>query len=413
MLQANEDENDQVELEIAFEQDLRELLEESSDDDVTQKTSEPCSGAGPCSQGFKAEQLDTEKRNKRPLTAVGLQRLVSLEDWVQEAPVSKRPKIQPCPSLDSWLDKGTSLLLRPHPEEQPRVTSPRPLCASTADSGQEPDPARSSSTAAEDPAAAGDLEQLPQAVLSRILCCLSAESLVSLAQTSKSMRAFASDDSLWRRLYVARWGRPNHKQLQAYRLQGAVSWKSYYMRRDAKEAGESLERIPEDMRAACQQMHLALRKTTVPLDPNATMDGLAVADAAEADRVVQWRRQHGLPDTVAFHSCVGPGKPPQGCKYARVGDALVCERTGWAHICDDTCTERIVNSKSGMMVCPISGRCFDTMMTEAEEAAEAMRAPEVQDDDYFEKGTLGRSFQAGYSCSNERDLQLFCGVKLS
>lgn len=53
--------------------------------------------------------------------------------------------------------------------------------------------------------------------------------------------------------------------------------------------------------------------------------------------MVEWRRQAGKPDAVPFHTCLSthPGGPP--CQYARVGDAMICQRSGWAHICDDTC----------------------------------------------------------------------------
>lgn len=44
----------------------------------------------------------------------------------------------------------------------------------------------------------------------------------------------------------------------------------------------------------------------------------------------------------------------------------MCEASGWAHICDEGCREKVVDSASGLMVCPISGRSFDRLMTERE-----------------------------------------------
>jgi hypothetical protein len=67
-----------------------------------------------------------------------------------------------------------------------------------------------------------------------------------------------------------------------------------------------------------------------------------------------------------------------------------------------------------MMVCPISGRCFEMLVEEEEDAGRGGCGGEVHDDDFHfgERGALGRSFEAGYSCSNEQDLQWFCGASL-
>lgn len=45
------------------------------------------------------------------------------------------------------------------------------------------------------------------------------------------------------------------------------------------------------------------------------------------------------------------------------GGVYVCERCGWAHACGDACTERFVDTASGMPVCPITALCFSRMMT--------------------------------------------------
>lgn len=43
---------------------------------------------------------------------------------------------------------------------------------------------------------------------------------------------------------------------------------------------------------------------------------------------------------------------------------FVCEQCGWAHLCGDACTERVMDASSDFMpVCPISGRAFPRMMT--------------------------------------------------
>jgi hypothetical protein len=45
---------------------------------------------------------------------------------------------------------------------------------------------------------------------------------------------------------------------------------------------------------------------------------------------------------------------------------FLCERCGWAHLCDDTCKERIVDAATDMLVCPISGFCSGRVLTEDE-----------------------------------------------
>jgi hypothetical protein len=46
------------------------------------------------------------------------------------------------------------------------------------------------------------------------------------------------------------------------------------------------------------------------------------------------------------------------------------EHTGYVHVCDETCSEKIVEPSSGLLVCPISGLCCARLLTCAEEAAE-------------------------------------------
>lgn len=143
-----------------------------------------------------------------------------------------------------------------------------------------------------------------------------------------------------------------------------------------------LDKVPDEMREAFQQMHMALRKTTLPLSRHGGEREMARADASEADKVqprlyiqafpshsiqpavlfhfhacrsmfplsrhfriprgfpqvVEWRRAHGKPEKIDFHSCLCNAQlgQSQSCKYVRVGEALICERSGWAHLCDDT-----------------------------------------------------------------------------
>lgn len=57
-------------------------------------------------------------------------------------------------------------------------------------------------------------------------------------------------------------------------------------------------------------------------------------------------------------------------RWTQIGNRYCDELTGWVHICDEGCSEKIVEPCSGLMVCPISGSVFDRMVTCAEEADE-------------------------------------------
>ena len=74
-----------------------------------------------------------------------------------------------------------------------------------------------------------------------------------------------------------------------------------------------------------------------------------------------WRKLHGFVEARVCegHTCAGK------CNMLALSRSIfVCERTGWAHICDDTCKERFIDPATELPVCPISGRCFELMMSE-------------------------------------------------
>lgn len=84
------------------------------------------------------------------------------------------------------------------------------------------------------------------------------------------------------------------------------------------------------------------------------------------DTIQQWRLARGLQSTAvllpgAKHVCAG--RPT----FSRLGTrTFLCDHCGWAHVCDPTCSERLVPRGSDLPVCPISGRCFERMMSEEE-----------------------------------------------
>jgi hypothetical protein len=77
---------------------------------------------------------------------------------------------------------------------------------------------------------------------------------------------------------------------------------------------------------------------------------------------------------------------------------------------------QVVDRKSGLLVCPISGRVSDRLVTaEEEEEEEGARDGGKGDDDGGGGcgSRLGDAFSAGYNCDNEQELQRTCGVRLS
>lgn len=66
------------------------------------------------------------------------------------------------------------------------------------------------------------LAALPPDALHTVLRCLSAVDLTTLACVGRPLRAAASDETLWRRLYYARWGTFSGGE---DKIMGASFWK--------------------------------------------------------------------------------------------------------------------------------------------------------------------------------------------
>ncbi len=86
------------------------------------------------------------------------------------------------------------------------------------------------------------------------------------------------------------------------------------------------------------------------------------------DEVATWRRAHGYDPTQRWdpvHGCSRTGGPP--VEYVQLSSStFVCAGCGWAHVCGEGCGERQIDSRSDLLVCPISGRCFDRLLTNRE-----------------------------------------------
>lgn len=122
-------------------------------------------------------------------------------------------------------------------------------------------------------------------------------------------------------------------------------------------------------------------------------DDRIILDKSLADQVSIWKNSRGLTDkVVADHACSG-----ETCSYYKIGDVFVCEKTGNVHgrnfplpsmsylslfgnwimilsyfvslfftVCDDTCREVIMDPANELLVCTISGRCFDRLLSPSE-----------------------------------------------
>ncbi|XP_014490920.1 F-box protein SKIP31-like [Vigna radiata var. radiata] len=67
----------------------------------------------------------------------------------------------------------------------------------------------------------------------------------------------------------------------------------------------------------------------------------------------------GLSDVVvADHICSG-----ENCSYYQIGDVFIYEKTGQVHVCDGTCREVIMDPTDKLLVCTISGQCFDRLLS--------------------------------------------------
>lgn len=161
-------------------------------------------------------------------------RLASLVEWM---PLTSRPKLLNQPSFGDWRQSSPPVELKPYPDDNQDLPSPMPLKGfrgagakeSTGDdcrqgnvtsngkatapiSADPKDPVQvrpiisnnppifagvaSASTSAHQHRLC-QLEQLPHEVVFRVLCCLSAESLATMAQTSRHLYLFSLDNSLW------------------------------------------------------------------------------------------------------------------------------------------------------------------------------------------------------------------------
>lgn len=244
----------------------------------------------------------------------------------------------------------------------------------------------------------GMFSNIPPELFLQIFKFLSSEDLISCALVCRFMNAAASDETLWRRLYCMRWGLSSNAKLRE------CAWKNLYIQRDKEDMVEFVRNTPTEFREYYIQMQAA-KRSQAPL-PSEVNDDKVILDKTIADQVSSWKNSRGLTDdAVKGHSCSG-----NTCSYTQIGDAYICEKTGRVHVCDDACREFVLDQTSGLLLCTISGHCFerwlcpddewDTYDTDQQQGGVTDEA-----ESFMGSGRFARAYQLGYNCADEKELE--------
>ncbi|XP_077234769.1 F-box family protein [Tasmannia lanceolata] len=244
----------------------------------------------------------------------------------------------------------------------------------------------------------GIFSKVPSELFHHILKFLSSEDLIACSLVCRFLNFAASDECLWRRLYCMRWGlsSPTGKLR-------ACAWKKLYIQRDQDDMIEFVRNTPSEFKEYYIQMQAAKRSQT-PL-PSQVNDDRIILDRTVADQVSIWKSSRGLSDEVviADHVCSGTT-----CSYSQIGDVFLCEKTGCVHVCDDTCRETVLDPSNGLLVCTISGHCFDRWVLPSEEEtnAEQQQSGVVDEaEPFMGSGRFARAYLLGYNCADEKELE--------
>ncbi|KAI3468515.1 hypothetical protein Pfo_025178 [Paulownia fortunei] len=242
----------------------------------------------------------------------------------------------------------------------------------------------------------GVFSQIPPELLFHILKFLSSEDLVSCSLVCRFLNFAAADESLWRRLYCMRWGLLPPKKPRE------CAWKKLYIQRDEEDMAEFVRNCPSEFKEYYIQMQVA-KRSQAP-HPSRVNDDRIILDKTLADQLSMWKSSRGLADTVVInHACSG-----ESCTYYQIGDVFVCEKTGNVHVCDDTCKDVIMDPTNELLVCTISGRCFDRLISPAEMEPDAEQQQVGATDEaepFMGSGRFARAYLLGYNCEDEKELE--------
>ncbi|XP_057525245.1 F-box protein SKIP31 [Amaranthus tricolor] len=244
----------------------------------------------------------------------------------------------------------------------------------------------------------GLLSKIPPELFPHIFKFLSSEDLVSCSQVCKFLSYAASEESLWCRLYRLRWGLlPCRKNMRD------CAWKKLYIQRDEEDMVQSVRNCPPEFKEYYLQMYAA-KRSQAPLLSQVN-DDYNILDETIADQVSIWKRKKGFSDKIVTdHTCSG-----DVCSYFQIGDAFICEKTGNVHVCDDTCKE-LITPEDPLLVCTITGRCFDRVVSLSEtdgETEEEQQEGVVTDEaePFMGAGRFARAYLLGYNCDDEKELE--------
>ncbi|KAG2444520.1 hypothetical protein HXX76_001267 [Chlamydomonas incerta] len=382
---------------------------------------------------------------------------------------------------------------------------------------------------ADDPAPSGGpggaprglhLLQLPREMLLRVLSLLPATGLTAAACACRLLADLGSEDLVWRRLYLCRWGKPE----QHVRATGK-QWKRTYLDADAEEwaatrrqhqdfdlvplpspapaaaaaaaGGAGAAGAPSRAAGRCRAAAAGGVGVAAPTPtatfaraaPSGATTGAAAAATAAgscggvglgamfldmlrakrdtapdrrlldaqlgadpgdiaarvgrggAGRQGRWRR--GGAHVASRTRARGPAAAAAAARRRRrrrraptsatAGRAALtftrvnpgeeppvyaCEQSGWVHVCGDACTEGVVDARSELLVCPVSGQTTDRLVHECEEddgeGGRCGAGGGGGEEDGAGLGItagFGRYFTAGYECENAQQLNRLLGYK--
>ncbi|KAA3460392.1 F-box protein SKIP31 [Gossypium australe] len=266
----------------------------------------------------------------------------------------------------------------------------------------------------------GTFSKIPPELFTQILKFLSSEDLVSCSMVCSFLNYAASDESLWRRLYCMRWGllpptqirecpwKKLYIQLVRKLLLFSITFSTFMVKhifpsqRDEEDMIELVRNCPSEFKEYYIQMQSA-KRSQAPL-PSQVKDDSIILDKTVADRVSIWKSSRGLTDKVVTdHACSG-----ETCTYYQIGDVFVCEKTGQVHVCDDTCREVILDPNNELLVCTISGHCFDRLLSPSEMELDAEQQQAGGTDEaepFLGSGRFARAYLLGYNCEDEKELE--------
>ncbi|KAK9866530.1 hypothetical protein WJX84_008311 [Apatococcus fuscideae] len=283
-------------------------------------------------------------------------------------------------ALDETPSPGLASQVRPAPRKGPARPGPEEVpqrhCAPPRDFTDAPEPTPLPQGL--NPTSAGVLCQFPTEVFMRVLACLSAEELILLTQVNSFFAKVGSDPILWKRLCTLRWKGSQDTDGNSR----GTTWKAVYLAKDGAELGEKVEGAPEAMKIFLRQSIVGRRSERPSHRVSCGEEILRHA-----------RPAHMGPQRP--HTCLGP------VTFRHVGgNCVACTVCGWVHVCDENCRERLIDRQSHLPVCPLSGRCFDRLMTEQEEDEADLGPPCDRDpgEDGIYGGRLAVSaYLAGYN----------------